>query len=244
MNAALLETINQTCEAGIGYGAAPYEFVTSGLPGLDAAIGGIPRGHIVDIHGGEGTGKTALALHLARQTGGPVLYIDADHGASPYILGGQELYLLDVASLEDALNACRIAARGFAAVILDTVAALPTNEDLRNSINSVYPLRERQAQVMSKALPGLISLLHTSGCTLILVNQMRNKHGVYFGRPDYPTGGKAIGYFAALRLETRRAGQIGANVGQLMGVRVQKCKYAAPDGRTTVELIYGEGVRG
>lgn len=95
------------------------------------------------------------------------------------------------------------------------------------------------------ALPNLVGLLHGTGCTLILVNQMRNKHGVLYGRPNYPTGGKAIGYFAALRLETRQIEQIkayGAVVGQIMAVDVLKCKYGPPGMRTAVRLIYGEGL--
>lgn len=245
--ASALETINRTCEASVAYGIDPVELVPSGIPQLDAAIGGIPRGRVIEIHGGEGSGKTALALHLAQQLGGPVLYIDADHGLSPYILGDRGLFLLDVPSLEDALDACRTAAAGgFAAIVLDTVAALPTNEDLMNSINNKYPLRERQAQVMAKALPILARLLHETRCSLILVDQMRNKHGVFYGRPDYPTGGKAIGYFAALRLETRRIQQIspaGEMIGQVMWVDVCKCKYGPPGMRADVNLIYGEGLR-
>lgn len=246
--ASVLETINRTCETSVAYGVSPVELVPSGIPQLDAAIGGIPRGRIIEIYGGEGSGKTALALHLAQQLGGPVLYIDADHGLSPYILGKQELYLLDVPSLEDALDACRTAAvGGFTAVVVDTVAALPTNEDLRESINGKFPLRERQAQVLAKALPIFVGLLHDTGCTLILVNQMRNKHGVFYGRPDYPTGGKAIGYFAALRLEARRIEQIkparGEATGQVMRVDVLKCKYGPPGICAAVNLIYGEGVK-
>lgn len=97
-----LDVINSTCEASVAYGVGPVDLVPSGIPQLDAAIGGIPRGRVIEIHGGEGSGKTALALHLVQQLGGPALYIDADHGLSPYILGDQELYLLDVPSLEDA----------------------------------------------------------------------------------------------------------------------------------------------
>lgn len=246
MNSALLETINRTCEANVAYGAPPVELVPSGIPHLDASIGGIPRGRIIEIHGGEGSGKTALALHLAQQLGGPVAYIDADHGLSPYILRDQELYLLNVSSLENALDACQTAAvGGFAAIVLDTVAALPTNEDLRNSINDIGPLRERQAQVMAKALPGLAGLLHKTGCSLILVNQMREKPGIVYGNPYYPTGGKAIGYFAALRLWVRVIERIKVRrevIGQVMALDVRKCKYGPPGICATVNLIYGEGV--
>ena len=247
MNTALLETINRTCEARVGYSLPPVELVSSGIPQLDAVMGGIPRGRIIEIHGGEGSGKTALALHQAQQLGGPVLYIDADHGLSPYILGDQEIYLLDVPSLENAMGACYTAAvGGFSAVVVDTVASLPTNEDLRVSINGPYPLRERQAQVMAKALPILVSLLNRTGCTLILVNQMREKPGIVYGNPYYPTGGRAIGSFTALRLETRRIELIkayGAVAGQVMAVEIQKRKYGPPGMRAAVRLIYGERLR-
>ena len=245
--ASVLADINRTCGASVSYGTPPVELVPSGIPQLDASIGGIPRGRVIEIHGGEGSGKTALALHLARQLGGPVLYVDADHGLSPYILGDQELYLLDVPSLEDAMDVCWTAAvGGFAAVVVDTVAALPTNADMACGINDKHGRpEEKQAQVMSKALRCLVGVLSKSGCTLILVDQMRNKRGVFYGRPDYPTGGKAIGYFAALRLEARRIEQIqvsGEAVGQVMAVDVRKCKYGPPGIRAAVKLIYGEGL--
>lgn len=247
ISASVLESINRTCQGSVAYGVGPVELVPSGLPQLDAAVGGIPRGRVIEIYGSAGSGKTALALHLAQQLGGPVLYIDADHGLSPYILGEQDLYLLDVPSLEDAMDACWTAAvGGFSAIVVDTVAALPTNEDLRNSINSKYPLRERQAQVMSKALRCLVGLLCDTGCTLVLVNQMRNKHGVFYGRPDYPTGGNAIGYYSSLRLEVRCIQLIKSDkeaVGQVMAVEVQKCKYGSPGMRMAVSLIYGKGIQ-
>lgn len=248
MNTALLETINQTCEANIGYGTAPQEIISTGLPQLDAVTGGgIPRGRIVEVHGNEGSGKTALALHLAQQTGGAVLYADADHGLSPYILRGRELYLLNVNTLEDALGACQTAAiGGFSAVVIDTVTAFPTGEDMRVGINDKYgPPRNQQAKVMSKCLPILTGLLHVTGCTLFLVNQLRENPGIMYGRPDRPTGGRAIGYFAALRLETRRIETMESGkvvTGQKVAVDVVKCKQAAQGKRAIVTLTYGKGI--
>ena len=248
MNTALLETINQTCEANIGYGTAPQEIISTGIPQLDAVTGGgIPRGRIVEIHGNDGSGKTALALHLAQQTGGAVLYADADHGLSPYILRGRELYLLNVDTLEDALDACQTAAiGGFSAVVIDTVTAFPTGEDMRVGINDKYgPPRNQQAKVMSKCLPILTGLLHVTGCTLFLVNQLREKPGFVYGRPDRPTGGRAIGYFAALRLETRRIETMASGnvaIGQKVAVDVVKCKQAAQGKRAIVTLTYGKGI--
>ena len=248
MKAALLETINQTCEANIGYGTAPQEIISTGVPQLDAVTGGgIPRGRIVEIHGNDGSGKTALALHLAQQTGGAVLYADADHGLSPYILRGRELYLLNVDTLEDALDACQTAAiGGFSAVLIDTVTTFPTGEDMRVGINDKYgPPRNQQAKIMSKCLPILTGLLHVTGCTLFLVNQLREKPGFVYGRPDRPTGGRAIGYFAALRLETRRIETMESGnvaIGQKVAVDVVKCKQAAQGKRAVVTLTYGKGI--
>lgn len=248
MNTALLETINQTCEANIGYGTAPQEIISTGIPQLDAVTGGgIPRGRIVEVHGNEGSGKTALALHLAQQTGGAVLYADADHGLSPYILRGRELYLLNVDTLEDALGACQTAAiSGFSAVVIDTVTAFPTREDMRVGINDKCgPPRNQQAKVMSKCLPILTGLLHVTGCTLFLVNQLREKPGIMYGRPDRPTGGRAIGYFAALRLETRRIEAMASGnvvTGQKVAVDVVKCKQVAQGKRAIVTLTYGKGI--
>lgn len=250
MNPELLATINRKCEASITYGLPEQEIVSTGLPQLDAALGGgIPRGKIVEIHGSESSGKTALALHLAHQLPGPTLYVDADHGLSPYMLhGAGELYQLDVDTLEKTLDACLLAAGSgtFGSIVIDTIAALPTNEDMGGSINDRYwGQRERQAKVMSKALPILAPFLHHTGCTLILVNQLREKPGVLYGNPERTTGGKAIGFYAALRLDTRRCEAIaeGAHItGQLMRVRVTKNKLAPPGREAKVPLIYGEGL--
>ena len=138
MNTALLETINRTCEASVFYGAPAQEVISTGLPHLDAIMGGgIPLGRIVEVYGGEGSGKTALALHMAQRLPGPTLYVDADHGLSPYILrGAGDMYLLNVDTLETALDACFTSVvGGFGSIVMDTVTALPTNADKRISID-------------------------------------------------------------------------------------------------------------
>ena len=224
MNCALLEAINQTCEASVTYGLPEQEIVSTGLPQLDTALGGgIPRGRIVEIHGSDGSGKTALALRLAQQLPGPTLYVDADHACFSAVSSG-----------------------AVGAVVIDTVAALPTNEDMWNSINDRYwGQRERQAKVMSKALPILAPFLHHTGCTLILVNQLREKPSVMYGNPERPTGGKAIGFYAALRLDTRRYEVIKESAhitGQLMRVSVTKNKLAPPGREAKVRLVYGKGL--
>jgi len=176
LNTALLEAINQTCEATVSYGIPAQEVISTGIPQLDAVIGGgIPKGRIVEVYGAEASGKTALALHLAQQLPGPTLYIDADRGLSPYILKGQDLYLLNVGTLENTMDTCWMAAvGGFGSIVIDTVTALPTNADKEIGINEKhYSPREceRHARIMSKALPILAPRLHHTGCALILVNQ-------------------------------------------------------------------------
>lgn len=247
MNEKLLELVNRKYNGVLAYGLPEQEIVSTGIPQLDAAMGGgIPKGRIVEIYGPEDSGKTGLALHLAQQLPGPTLYIDADHGLSPFILSGREVYLLNVTILEDAPDACLTAAAGFGSIVIDSLAALPTDVDMRNSINDGYwGQRERQAKVTSKALPILSPVLHKTGCTLILVNQLRVKPGIMYGNPERPTGGKAVGYYSALRLETRRYEicKSGPEVfGQMMRVRVAKCKYAAPGKEALAKLTYGAGV--
>lgn len=248
MNAALLELINRDFNGGLTYGLPEQEVVSTGLPQLDAAIGGgVPRGRIVEIYGGEGSGKTALALHLAAQLPGPTFYVDADCGLSPHMLrGAGELYRLDVGTLEDTLDACLHVVRTGAcgAVVIDTVAALPTDEDVRCR-QYWAELDRRPARVLSRALPVLSKGLNRTGCTLILVNQLREKPGVMYGNPERPTGGKAISCYAALRLETRRGEAIkerGAVTGHVMRVRVTKNKQAPPGREAAAQLIYGVGL--
>jgi len=248
----LLDSINRACQAGISYGyqLPEQEVIPTSIPQLDAVIGGgVPRGRIIEIFGAEASGKTALALHMARRIPGPTLYVDADGGLSPYILNGQDLYLLRLETLEDTLDACITAARtgSFGSIVIDSVCALPTNEDIRSTINSKDWAEndKRQAKVLSKALPILAGVLHYTGCSLILVNQLRNKVPCLVGRPDRPTGGRAIAYYSSLRLETHGYEAIkeaDTITGQKILVKVEKCKYTPPGKRATASLLYGEGV--
>ena len=113
MHCELLDSINRACQASISYGyqLPKQEVIPTGIPQLDAVIGGgVPRGRIIEIFGAGASGKTALALHMAQQFPGPTLYVDADGGLSPYIVNGQDLYLLNVGTMEDTLDACITAA--------------------------------------------------------------------------------------------------------------------------------------
>ena len=244
MNTVLLEEINRRCEASVGYGADPVERVSTGFQGLDQATGGgIPRGRIVEIFGSEDSGKTALALHLARQTGGPVLYADADRGLTPG--RGYGMYLLRLESMEDTLNAANTAIRcgGFNAVVVDTVAAMPTREELEEGQDLYVPRRSRQAQLMSHWLPAICGPLSETGCTLFLVNQMRTKPTVIYGDPDYCPAGRAVAYYASLRLMTSRTEIIKQPaIGQKLKVRVTKNNTAPPGKEAWLRLIYEKGL--
>ena len=251
MDERLFSNLKRSFGDKIGYacGVAAQNFVSTGIPQLDAATGGgIPMGQIVEIHGAEGSGKTALALHLARCLPGPTLYVDADCGLSPYILNlnGQDLYLLRLDVLEDVLQVCLMAAAdGFGSIVIDTVAALPTREDLRCRLEDharTYPAARR----LSRVLPVLSQRIHATGCTLLLVNQLRDNPGALYGNPTHPTGGQAVGFFAALRLQTDCAGLLYAGreiVGQEVLIRVPKNNLAPPGKRAAVRLIYGEGLK-
>ena len=221
--------------------------ITTGLKALDGAlgIGGIPRGRVIEIYGQEDSGKSALALHIARRAGGPALYIDADHHLSKSMLWACDidpgyLYLFHAETLEDALDACKLAAPAFGVIVIDSLPALPTESEMKNTISDgmVYKFRN-QADILAHGLPQLLPLLHATGCTLIVINQLRSKPGVVYGMPDYSTGGNALKYYSAIRLETRRKEPVreyatcngGKTIGQKLSVRVVKNKCAAP-GRT------------
>lgn len=222
--------------------------IPTGLPELDAAlgIGGIPKGRIVEIYGPDSSGKTALALHIVRQLqqqSVPSLYIDAEHGLSPMMLHDIDmLYALNVDTIEDALQACTCAAPAFGVVIIDTLAAMLTREsrDLTIGEHENRPL----SKVLARHLPRLFPSLQKSGCTLILLNQIRDRVGALYGDPTTTTGGRALRYYAALRLEVRRIEYVRHNgkiAGQRVRLKITKNSYAAPYRSTDANLIYGKG---
>ena len=227
--------------------------IPTGISQLDEAlgIGGIPKGRVIEIYGPEGAGKTALAIQIARQIQrrkAPALYIDAEHALSPAILKGNGirrggLYFLDVDTLEDALQACIYAAPAFGAIIMDTLTALPTRESLR--INMGDWENNSQAKVMARALPKLITPLSQSGCTLIILNQMRYKPAVLHGKPETVPGGRALKHYAAMRLDVRRIEMLKEEtefIGQHIRVKVVKNKCAAPLKMADIKIIYGKGM--
>lgn len=224
--------------------------IPTGIESLDTAlgIGGIPKGRIVEIFGPESAGKTALALQIANQVK-TVLYIDADHGLSPYTTWAlrnrhKGFYLLSVDTLEDTLSACLHAAPGFDMIVIDSLAALPTREDLRCEMSGYVQINP-PARILAHALPQLAGSLAKSGCTLILVNQMREKVGMMYGNPEKTPGGRALKHYESMRLEVRLTGTTkkGRGVtGQQMRVSVLKNKCAAPFRTANLELDYKSGI--
>lgn len=177
------------------------DVITTGRDDLDAAlgIGGIPLGKIVEIYGPEYTGKTSLALQIAHQVDN-ALYIDADYGLNPNFAKG--LYLAHVDMLEDALRVVEIAAPAFDMVVIDTLTALPIKGDFLVPLGE--DIRFPQSRILSLALPRLIRMLSRYSCTLVVVNQVREKPGLHFGNPEHSTGGRALKQYAAVRLEVRQ----------------------------------------
>lgn len=181
----------------------PVTVIPTGWDELDAilGIGGIPMGKIVEIYGPDCTGKTSLALQIARQVDN-ALYIDADYGLNPNYAKG--LYLAHVDTLEGALKMIEAAAKAFDMVVIDTLTALPTAHQAEASMDN-YSARP-QSKVLSLCLPRLIRTLTRYGCTLVVVNQVREKTGLFYGNPEHGTGGRALRHYAAVRLEVRQSG--------------------------------------
>ena len=231
------------------------DIISTGLPGLDdvLGVGGILRGSIIEIFGDEGTGKTALALYLAKQyqkAGKAVLYIDSERTLTKETIESagvekENFYILKENALEKVLNICTDGAAVFGAIIIDSFAGLTTkhqySEDIDGENRSYYV-----ARTVSSALPILSAYMADHGCTLIITNQLREKVGVMFGRPEYSTGGKALKYYFSVRLDLRKLEYL-KNKGDIIGIRsrvkVVKNKIAAPYGETSIDIIFGQGVK-
>lgn len=241
------EFMNQALQAiAERYGVRPCrvpEFVPSGLPALDAVTGGIPVGRIVDIHGAEDSGKTALALALAR---GTTLFLDGECKLNPaHVRDPGNFWVMRPETLEGVLEVCRTAAQGFDTVIVDSIEAFPIRTEQELSLSVMFGSYDgSREKLLSRALPILARELCASGCTLILVNQMRNRQGVMYGRVDLSTGGRALTYYAALRLELNRVEYVRDRqdiTGQKDRVWASKCKYRTPGGRADLLLDYRRG---